>query len=358
MESFEQSRFEQENESATEQFIKAEKYGALSSPTNELIATIAISAVLVYGGYSVIEGSRTQGDFMAFITAMLLMYEPLKRFSRLNNTIQTGLAAAGRIFAVLDLEPDIREASKPRTLSATNPGVTFEGVTFDYREARDAAAIGDDEDKSTLLIEDEDSPVAISDISLEINSGETVALVGESGSGKSTLANLLPRFYDPQQGCVRIDSVDIRKFSLHSLRSHIALVDQRTFLFDASIGDNIRYGRTDASLEEVKSAAESANAARFVESLPRGYDTMIGEQGLRLSGGQRARIAIARALLQDAPILILDEATASLDSESERLVQEAIDRLMLGRTVLVIAHRLATVRHADQDSGTFQGQNY
>ncbi|MCL4147258.1 UNVERIFIED_CONTAM: hypothetical protein GTU68_008329 [Idotea baltica] len=333
MEDKEAARFAEENARATQNFIKAEKYGALSAPTNELIASVAIGVIIIYGGYSVIEGTRTQGDFMAFITAMLLMYEPLKRFSRLNNTIQTGLAAASRIFAVLDLDPDIQESPNAIRLETSEPHISFKEIHFDYR-----------------------SPIALSGVSLEVTPGQTVALVGESGSGKTTLANLLPRFYDPQSGQIEIDGTNIKDFSLHSLREHIAVVDQHTFLFDSTIVDNIRYGMPTASIADVEKAAAAANAADFIERLPNGYDTKIGEQGLRLSGGQRARLAIARALLQNAPILILDEATASLDSESERLVQEAIERLMIGRTVLVIAHRLATVRHADQILVLSQGK--
>ena len=342
MEEFERARFSDENAESTRSFIRSEKYGALSGSSNELLASIAVAGILLYGGYSVINGTRTPGDFIEFITAVLLMYEPLKKLSRLSNTVQSGVAAAERVFEVIDLAEDIAECEQPRELTSEKPAIQFENLSFSY-DSQPYLAIQSSGNLQTLA----EPEWVLTDLSLSIAPGQTVALVGHSGCGKSTIANLLPRFYDPQSGAIRIDGVDIREYSLASLRSHVALVDQHTFLFDASVMHNISYGRKNATPDDVIDAAKAANAHDFIVDLPDGYDTMLGEQGLRLSGGQRARIAIARALLQDAPILVLDEATANLDSKSERLVQEAIDRLMLGRTVIVIAHRLATVRNAD-----------
>ena len=345
MEEYERSRFLDENARSTKTFIRSEKYGALSGSSNELLASCAVAGILLYGGYSVLNGTRTPGDFIAFITAVLLMYEPLKKLSRLSNTVQSGAAAAERVFEIIDLEEDIKECESPQRLDNNNPHIFFDAISFYYQTPPQNAVL---RSGNTEAVAEAAPEWVLQDISLSIEPGQTVALVGHSGCGKSTIANLLPRFYDPQIGAIRIDGSDIRNYSLASLRSHIALVDQHTFLFDASVLHNISYGRIDADPAEVVEAAKAANAHEFISELDDAYDTILGEQGLRLSGGQRARIAIARALLQDAPILILDEATANLDSKSERLVQEAIDRLMLGRTVIVIAHRLATVRNADR----------
>lgn len=328
----EAQRFDGENERLTDTLKKAEKYGALSGPTNETVATLAVAATILYGGFSVISGVRTQGDFLAFITSMFLLYEPVKKLSRLNTIIQNGMAAAERIFEVLDAEPDIYERPDAVPLTPEQDFcVRYEEVWFAY-PGRQAA---------------DEREWVLKDVSLEIGSGQMLALVGMSGGGKSTIADLLPRFYDPIRGSVSIGGRDVRDFTLESLRDAVATVGQHTFLFNDSVYNNIRYGRPDASRQEVEQAARAANAHVFIEKLPAGYDTVIGEQGLSLSGGERQRVAIARALLKDAPILVLDEATAALDSESELLVQEAIDRLMKGRTVLVIAHRLATIRRAD-----------
>ncbi len=342
-EDHERQRFVDENARSTNNFLRAGKYGALSAPVNEILASIAIAVIVVYGGLSVIGGVRTQGDFVAFITAVLLLYEPLKKLSRVNTTIQTAVAAADRVFEVLDVELEITDSAASMVLSTASPKIEYQSVSFRY------PAVSDEDSalSSTPLEVSQEDTWALSNVSLKLESGQTVALVGSSGGGKSTLVQLLPRFYDAELGEILIDGNDIRNYSLESLRQHISIVDQHTFLFDESFSYNISYGRFDATQEEVIAAAKAAHADEFIRELPNGYETMIGEQGVRLSGGQRARIAIARALLKDAPILILDEATASLDSESEKLVQEAIERLLVNRTVLVIAHRLSTIQNAD-----------
>jgi subfamily B ATP-binding cassette protein MsbA len=332
-EEHEHQRFKFENEKFTNAFKKAEKYGALSGPTNEVVASLAIAAVLLYGGHSVITGARTQGDFIAFLTTMFLLYEPVKKLSRINATVQTGVSAAERIFEIIDEESDIEESLDPKHLDSRNLNIAFENVSFSY-----------DSSHSNLV---PSGKWALQNVSAQIEAGSTVALVGMSGGGKSTFVNLLPRFYDPQEGSIKLNGVDIKEYSLKSLRDSISMVSQHTFLFNTSVSDNIAYGNPSASADEVISAAKIANAHEFIENLPEGYNTILGEQGMSLSGGQRARIAIARAILRDSPILVFDEATASLDSESEDLVQDAIQRLVSGRTVLVIAHRLATVRSAD-----------
>jgi subfamily B ATP-binding cassette protein MsbA len=262
---------------------------------------------------------------MAFLTAMLLLYDPFKGLTKTNNVVQQGLAAAGRIFEMLDEPSDVVERPGAATLGGFADAIRFENVSFRY----------------------EAEPV-LREIRLEIRRGEAVALVGRSGGGKSTLADLIPRFYDVTSGRLTIDGYDVRDLTLRSLRGQIALVTQFTFLFNDSVRNNIAYGDVGTSMERIEAAARAANAHGFIAELPNGYDTVIGELGVKLSGGQRQRLAIARALLKNAPILILDEATSALDNESERLVQEAIERLMAGRTTLVIAHRLSTIRHADR----------
>jgi subfamily B ATP-binding cassette protein MsbA len=336
-EAHERERFEAENRRLTRTWEKAEQYASLAFPTTEVCASAAIALVVVYGGLSVISGARQQGDFLAFITGMLLLYEPLKNLGRVHSTIQMGVAAGERLFDLLDAVPDI--VDKPGAVEfsgddlAARARVEFRGVSFRY-----PGSPGESPDAGAL---------ALADVSLSVEPGKTLALVGMSGGGKTTLVHLLPRFFDPTAGAVLLGGTDLRDYRLASLRAAIALVGQNAFLFNDTVRANIRYGRLEASDAEVEAAARDANAHEFILGLPRGYDTEIGEQGLRLSGGERARVAIARALLKNAPVLILDEATAALDSDSERLVQAAIERLMQGRTTLVIAHRLSTVRRAD-----------
>ena len=343
LQKFIQNRFANENSLLTKTLKKAERYGALSGPTNEALASIVIAAVLFYGGSTVISGSRTQGQFMAFLVAVFLMYEPAKKLGRVNNSIQTGLAAAERIFEILDQEPDIREIPNAPRLKSDQPDIEFRDVSFSYGSDAEKFVVSEISEQGG-----KQSGFSIEGINLSVKAGETLALVGPSGGGKSTLANMLPRFYDPTDGQILISGVDIKNVSLTSLRDAISIVDQNTFLFNDSVYNNIAFGDQSASESKIRDAAKAANADTFIEKMPEGYQTVIGEQGLTLSGGQRARLAIARALLKDAPILVLDEATAALDSESEHHVQQAIERLMKGRTTVVIAHRLATIRSADQ----------
>lgn len=337
MEDHERKKFAAENDRLTLTLERAEKYGSLSSPTNEVIASIAISLVILYGGFSVISGVRTQGQFVAFLTAMFLLYEPLKKLGRVNSRIQAGVSAAERVFEILDVEPEIRD--KPTAVEADFRAASIEYKNVSFRYAARQNGFGEQGSEEGWVLRDVD---------VSVDAGKTLALVGMSGGGKSSLVNLLPRFYDPQQGSIFINGVNIQDYSLKSLRMRISVVSQHTFLFNDTVFQNIAYGRPEASREEVIAASKAAHAHVFIDQLPDGYSTIVGEQGFSLSGGERARIAIARALLKDAPILVLDEATAALDSESEALVQSAIQRLMQGRTVLVIAHRLATIRRADE----------
>ena len=346
-EEIEYRRFSEENQKITDTFLRAEKYGAMAGPTNEALGAIAIAAVILYGGLSVISGVRTQGDFIAFITSMFLLYEPLKKLGRVNTITQAGISAAERIFELLDVRPDIQESADAVVLDSTRPSIEYKEVSFSY--PAHAA------EKDAADAESANAP-ALRGVSLSIAPGETVALVGLSGSGKSTFVNLLPRFYDPVEGSILIDKRDVRGYTLSSLRGAMAIVSQHTFLFNQSVQYNIAYGKPEASETEVFAAAKAAHAHEFISKMPGGYQAMIGEQGLRLSGGERARIAIARALLKNAPILILDEATASLDSESEHLVQRAIDTLMENKTTLVIAHRLSTIRRANRIAVFKQGK--
>ena len=305
--------------------VRASRTRSRASPMMETLGGAAIAVVILYGGHQVITGARTPGALFSFITALLLAYQPLKSLANLNASLQEGLAAAQRVFEVLDVEPTIRDMPGARPLRVAGGEIRFEGVRFGYAPGA----------------------VALDGVSLTVPAGRTVALVGPSGAGKSTILNLIPRFFDVDEGSIAIDGQDIRSVTLASLRGAIALVAQEVSLFDDTVRANIAYGRFGASTEEIVAAARAAAADAFIRELPQGYDTLVGEHGVRLSGGQRQRIAIARAMLKDAPILLLDEATSALDSESERQVQAALRALMRGRTTLVIAHRLSTIQGAD-----------
>ncbi|MBW2038886.1 MAG: lipid A export permease/ATP-binding protein MsbA [Deltaproteobacteria bacterium] len=325
MEDYESRRFAEANERYLRYIMKRVKVRALSTPVMECLAYLGIGSFIWFGGYSVINGRMTVGDFFSFMTALALLYDPLKGLSKVNLLIQEGIAAAQRVFAVLDLKPEVTDAPDALPLASFSRKIEYRDVSFRY-----------------------DDEMVLKRISFKVKAGEKVALVGSSGAGKTTLVNLLPRFYDATEGQILIDGVDIHKVTLKSLRDQIGVVAQQTLLFNDTVRSNIAYGRPDIPEEEVIMAAKMADAHDFIIRLPQGYDTIIGEQGVRLSGGQRQRISIARALLKNAPILILDEATSSLDTESEREVQGALDRLMEKRTVLVIAHRLSTVRNVDR----------
>jgi subfamily B ATP-binding cassette protein MsbA len=304
---------------------RANRTRARASPMMEALGGAAVAIVIAYGGYQVIDGARTPGAFFSFITALLLAYQPLKSLANLNASLQEGLAAAQRVFEVLDIEPDIQDGRGARPLVVAGGEIRFDDVRFGYQP----------------------HAVALDGISLTIPAGSTVALVGPSGAGKTTILNLIPRFYDVSSGSIAIDGQDVRGVTLDSLRAALALVAQEASLFDDTVRANIAYGRLSATDAEIAAAAAAAGADRFIAELPQGYDTLVGEHGTRLSGGQRQRLAIARAMLKDAPILLLDEATSALDNESERQVQAALRRLMQGRTTLVIAHRLSTIVGAD-----------
>jgi subfamily B ATP-binding cassette protein MsbA len=325
MEEYERTRFNRELRRLFRIYMRVARIKAITGPTIEVMGAFAIVGVIWWGAHSVLAGTRTPGVFGAFIGAMLLLYRPFKSLTRTNNNIQAGLAASERVFEMMDDPTDVPDDPDGLILSAEAHTVAFHEVSFRYAD-----------------------DWVLRDINLTIGAGEVVALVGMSGGGKSTLADLIPRFYDVQQGTVTVDEVDVRRYKLGSLRAQIGLVTQHTFLFNDTVRANIAYGDIEQNLDEVMAAARLANAHDFIARLPNGYDTIIGELGVRLSGGERQRIAIARALLKNAPILILDEATSSLDSESERQVQEALEHLMANRTTLVIAHRLSTVRRADR----------
>jgi len=327
MEEYEKSRFSKLTETFFGHQMRMFRVHAMSFPIMELIAGFGIAGVLYYGGMRVASGETTPGTLMSFLAALIMLYEPVKRLSRANNEIQQGLASAERIFDVLDEPVAVMDAEDAIVMPSFDRQVAFEHVGLRYPGA----------EKNVL-----------SDVSFEVGCGEIVALVGRSGAGKSTLANLVPRFMDVSEGRVLIDGLDVREVSQASLREQIALVTQDVILFNDTILNNIAYGHSDVDQKTVVDIAKAANAHEFIEKLPQGYNTLIGERGVILSGGQRQRLSLARALLKNAPILILDEATSSLDTESERLVQQAIDRLMQGRTVIVIAHRLSTIRHANK----------
>ena len=300
---------------------------SISSPVMETLAGVGISFIIWYGGSRVISGVYTTGTFLSFLAAVLMLYDPVKKMSKLNNAVQQGMAAVDRIFEILETEPEIRDAEDAVRLEDGPHTVRFEDVGFAYSKA---------------------GGKVLRNIHLEVKPGEVLALVGMSGGGKSSLVNLIPRFYDVTEGVIRIDGVDVKKASVASLRRQIAVVTQEPILFNETIASNIAYGRPGATKAEIEEAAKAAYAHDFIMRFPGGYDTPIGELGSRLSGGERQRLCIARALLKNAPILVLDEATSALDTEAERVVQKALDNLMQGRTTFVIAHRLSTIVHADR----------
>jgi subfamily B ATP-binding cassette protein MsbA len=321
----ERDKFMRENRNFYHFIRNVALYDSLSAPIVEVLASIGVAAVFWFGIYRVINGVITLGQLFSFGTAIIMMYVPLRRLIKLNNTAQAVMGSAERVFEILDHRPDITDAPDAFSMGRARGEVVFDHVHFAY-----------------------DGQTVLEDFSLHVSPGEVVALVGPSGSGKTTIVSLLLRFYDVQEGCVSIDGHDVRKIASESLRRNVALVDQETFLFNDSVSGNIRYGCPDASEEAVRKAAVAAYADQFIRELPAGYNEIIGDRGVRLSGGQRQRLCIARALLMDAPILVLDEATSALDTESETVVQKALGNLMRNRTTFVIAHRLSTICGADK----------
>ncbi len=304
---------------------KASRIRSMSAPIMETLGGVAVVLVILYGGWRVIDQAMDPGSFFSFITALLLAYEPMKRLANLNTSLQEGLASAERLFKLLERQPKVVERLDAKVLAVAGGAIELEDVRFSYI----------------------DGTAALDGISLKVPAGKMVALVGSSGAGKSTILNLIPRFYDVDSGAVRIDGMDVRDATFASLRRAIGLVSQEIILFDDTARANIAYGKLGASEDEIIAAAKAAGAHDFIMELPQGYDTQVGQRGVRLSGGQRQRLAIARAMLRNAPILLLDEATSALDTESERHVQAALARLTQNRTTLVIAHRLSTVISAD-----------
>ena len=334
MEQFEKTRFARKMQEIMDILMSETKYRCLAHPLVEFLGGIGMALIIWFGGVQVLQGNSTPGTFMSFLTALIMLYEPVKGVSKLNSTFQQGIASATRIFALLDVRPDIRENPGAVDLRPFGERIELRDVCFSYETGQ---------------------PV-LKHLNLRVNRGEVLAVVGPSGGGKTTLANLIPRFYDITEGALLIDGVDIRGVTLHSLRRQLALVTQQTILFNDTVRNNIAYGRGDCPEAEIIEAARAAYALDFIQELPQGLDTMIGESGARLSGGQQQRLSIARALLKDAPILILDEATSSLDTESEREVQRALENLMQNRTTIVIAHRLSTIKNADRIIVLKEGQ--
>ena len=324
-EAFEVSRARGIIESLFRLYYKSSRVQSAATPLMEILSGFSIALVIWYGGNQVLDEKITAGAFFSFIAAFLMAYKPVRAMSGLNGVLQEGIAAASRLFNVLDTPPKIVDLPDAKPLIIDKGSINFEAVAFHYGAGN----------------------AGIEGVNLEIPAGKKAALVGLSGGGKSTLMNLLLRFYDVDGGAIKIDGQDIRSVSLHSLRESMAFVPQESMLFDDTIRANIAYGREGASEAEIVEAAKNAAADEFINALPNGYDTMIGAHGVRLSGGQRQRLAIARAMLKNAPILLLDEATSALDNESERSIQNALSKLMQGRTTLVIAHRLSTIVNAD-----------
>ena len=326
MQAYENERYNKQLTTLYEVTVLDAKFRCLQHPLMEFIGGVAIAAFIWFGGKLVIEGVMTPGEFFALMTSLIVAYDPVKRLGKVNSTIQQGLAAATRLFVILDTEPKVSDKPEAKILPAFQDRIVFDNVGLVY----------------------DDSTVALQDINLTVPAGQTLAIVGHSGGGKTTLTNLVPRFLDVTSGSVTIDGYDIRDVTMAALRDQIAMVTQQTILFNDTVKNNIGYGSLGRSEAEIAEAAEAAHALQFIQGLPAGFETIIGEGGARLSGGECQRISIARALLKNAPILILDEATSALDTESEREVQSALENLMKNRTTFVIAHRLSTIKNADR----------
>ncbi len=326
MEKYECRRFRDQIYTLFNVIMQDAKLRGIQHPLMEFIGGVAIALIIWFGGNEVIHGTATPGTFFAFLTALIAAYEPVKNVSEINSTIQRGMAAATRVFSLLDVEPEIADSPGAIELPSFRSTIEFKNLSFSY-------------DKANRVL---------SGINLKVNAGEVLAIVGPSGGGKTTLTNLVPRFLEVLDGAILIDGKNITEVTINSLRNQIAMVTQQTILFNDTVGNNIAYGDLSKSQQEIIDAADAAHALNFINELPQGFDTLIGEGGSRLSGGERQRISIARALLKNAPILILDEATSSLDTESEREVQKALENLMKNRTTFVIAHRISTIKNADR----------
>lgn len=327
MEDYENKRFMNENRKLYDISMKETKRYEMVSPLMELFGAVGAGVVIWYGGYQVISGATTPGTFFSFMTALIMLYEPIKKLSTMNNVVQQSMAAAERVFEMLDTKVEITNNDGAVEIKEFKDRISFNDVWFQYNS---------------------NNGMVLKGINLIVKRGEVIALVGSSGAGKSTLVDMIPRFHDVTKGSINIDSYDIRNITLTSLRRQIGIVTQETILFNDTVKNNISYGRVDAGMDDIHKAAESAYAHDFIIEMPSGYDTVIGERGVKLSGGQRQRLSIARAILKNPAILILDEATSSLDTESEKMVQQALENLMKDRTTFVIAHRLSTVLNADR----------
>ncbi|MBI3584990.1 MAG: lipid A export permease/ATP-binding protein MsbA [Nitrospinae bacterium] len=325
MEEYENKKFMNENRNLYDISMKETKRHEMVSPLMEMFGAVGTGVVIWYGGYQVISGATTPGTFFSFMTALIMLYDPIKKLSTMNNVVQQSMAAAERVFETLDTKVEITDNDRAVDIREFKDRISFNDVWFQYNS---------------------NNGMVIKGINLIIKKGEVVALVGSSGAGKSTLVDMIPRFHDVTKGSINIDNHDIRNITLNSLRRQIGVVTQETILFNDTVKNNISYGRVDADMNDIHKAAESAYAHDFIMEMPSGYDTVIGERGVKLSGGQRQRISIARAILKNPAILILDEATSSLDTESEKMVQQALENLMKDRTTFVIAHRLSTVLNA------------
>jgi len=325
MEDYEKARFAERNQKVLHYFLKSEWIDSLSSPLMEFVGAFAVAIVIGYGGYQVIQGASTPGTLFSFLGALLMLYRPIKSLSKANTVVQKGIASNLRIYDILNEKNHMEESPEAVEAPDIQGAIEFKHVFFAY-----------------------DEKMVLKDIHVSVPAGELIALAGSSGGGKTTLVNLIPRFYDVTRGAILVDGINIRSLKIRSLREKIAIVTQQSFLFNDTVRNNIAYGSLRRADEDIVWAARAAYAYDFIMQLPQGFDTIIGEQGVRLSGGQRQRLCIARAILKDAPILILDEATSSLDSESELEVQMALENLMAGRTTFVIAHRLSTIQNADR----------
>lgn len=323
----ETERFSEENKRLVNLAVKQSKTNHMSSPVMECIGAIAAAIIIWYGGKQVLAGASTTGTFFSFMTAMIMLYDPIKKITNANNNIQQALASAERVFEVIDSPEILVECQGTKVLNEPFRKLEFKNVTFSYNP---------------------EDPPALRDVSFTLHAGERIAIVGPSGAGKSTFVNLIPRFYDQQEGEICINGLPISEYTLRSLRGYVSLVSQDTFLFNTSILENIGYGNGELNSEKVRVAAELAYADEFIEEMPQKYDTRVGERGVKISGGQKQRLTIARAIYKNSPLLILDEATSALDSESERIVQKALENLMRDRTSIVIAHRLSTVLSSDR----------